>query len=59
MAVFIYSQSYCQKSAERKSPKKYFLHLVLTSGLRLLDYGDFSYVKIAKNDPEGFGLRFS
>ena len=23
MAVFIYSQSFCQKSAERKSPKKY------------------------------------
>ena len=24
MAVFIYSQSFCQKSAERKSPDKYF-----------------------------------
>ena len=26
---FIYSQSFCQKSAERKSPKKYFSYFVL------------------------------
>ena len=32
---FIYSQSFCQKSAERKSPKKYFLYFVLMSGLGL------------------------
>ena len=32
---FIYSQSFCQKSAERKSPKKYFSYLVLMSGLGL------------------------
>ena len=35
MAVLIYSQSFCQKSAERKSPKKYFLYIVLMSGLGL------------------------
>ena len=35
MAVLIYSQSFCQKSAERKSPKKYFLYFVLMSGLAL------------------------
>ena len=33
MAIFIYSQSFCQKSAERKSPKKYFLYFVLIFGL--------------------------
>ena len=32
---FIYSQSFCQKSAERKSPKKYFSHFILMSGLGL------------------------
>ena len=32
---FIYSQSFCQKSAERKSPKKYFSYFVLMSGLWL------------------------
>ena len=32
---FIYSQSFCQKSAERKSPKKYFSYCVLMSGLGL------------------------
>ena len=32
---FIYSQSFCQTSAERKSPKKYFLYFVLMSGLGL------------------------
>ena len=31
---FIYSQSYCQKSAERKSPNEYFSYFVLMSGLR-------------------------
>ena len=33
-AVLIYSQSFCQKSAERKSAKKYFSYFVLMSGLR-------------------------
>ena len=32
---FIYSQSFCQKSAERKSPKKYFSYFVLMSSLGL------------------------
>ena len=32
---FIYSQSFCHESAERKSPKKYFLYFVLMSGLGL------------------------
>ena len=32
---FIYSQSSCQESAERKPPKKYFLYLVSISGLGL------------------------
>ena len=32
---FIYSQSFSQKSAERKSPKKYFSYFVLMSGLGL------------------------
>ena len=31
--ILIFSQSFCQKSAERKSPKKYFLYFVLISGL--------------------------
>ena len=35
MAVLIYSQCFCQKSAESKSPKKYFLYFVLISGLGL------------------------
>ena len=29
---YIFSQSFCQKSAERKSPKKYFSYFVLMSG---------------------------
>ena len=29
----IYFQSFRQKSADRKSPQKYFLYFVLTSGL--------------------------
>ena len=29
MANFVYSQSFCQISAERKSPKKYFSYFVL------------------------------
>ena len=55
MAIFIYFQSFCQKSTERKSPKKYFLYFVFDAwpGARtqafasnkpthyLLDYGDF------------------
>ena len=32
---FIYYQSFCQKSAERKSPKKYFMYFVLMSSLGL------------------------
>ena len=35
MAIFIYSQNFCQKFAERKSPKKYFSHFVLMSGIGL------------------------
>ena len=35
MAIFIYSQRFCQKSTERKSPKKYFSYSVLMSGLGL------------------------
>ena len=36
MAIFIDSQSFCQKSAERrKSPKKYFSYFVVMSGLGL------------------------
>ena len=34
-AIFIYSQSLCQKSAERKLPKKYFSYFILMSGLGL------------------------
>ena len=34
-AILIYSESFCQKSAERKSPKRYFLYFVLISGLGL------------------------
>ena len=34
MAILFYSQSFCQKSAERQQPKKYFFHIfVLMSGL--------------------------
>ena len=29
---FVYSHSFCQKSPERKWPKKYFLHFILMSG---------------------------
>ena len=55
---FNYSQSFCQKSAERKSPKKYFLYFVLMSGLAnpgfssnkpthyLLDHGDIQTIFI-------------
>ena len=35
MAIFIYSQSFCQKSDERKSLKKYFSYFVLMSSLGL------------------------
>ena len=52
---FIYSQSFCQKSAERKTPKKYFSYLIFDywPGIRtqafasnkpthyILDHGDF------------------
>ena len=40
MAIPIYSQSFCQKSAERKSPKKYFSYFILIFGLGL-EPGDF------------------
>ena len=30
---FLFTQSFCQKSAERKSPQKYFSYFVLMSGL--------------------------
>ena len=59
---FIYSQCYCQKSAERKSPKKYFSYFVLmlcclawNSNLGflsnkpthyLLDHGDFIFIQL-------------
>ena len=33
MAILCSCQSFCQKSVERKSPKKYFSYLVLMSGL--------------------------
>ena len=35
MEIFIHFQSFCQKSAESKSPKKYILYFVLMSGLGL------------------------
>ena len=52
---FIYSQSFCLKCAERKSPRKYFLYFIfdVSSGIRtqafasnkptyyILDHGDF------------------
>ena len=31
--TILFTQSFCQKSAEKKSPKKYFLYLVLMTGL--------------------------
>ena len=60
MAVLIYSQSFYQKSAERKSQNKYFLYFVLMSGhgftsnkptLYLLDYGDFKPGLLSSNTP--------
>ena len=54
MAILFTSQSFFQKSAERKSPKKYFLYVILMSGMgsnhgftsnrpihNLLDYAGF------------------
>ena len=35
MEILFTSQSFCQKSAERKLPKKYYLYFVLMSGLVL------------------------
>ena len=35
MAILLLSQSFCQKCAEKKSPKKYFSYFVLMSGLGL------------------------
>ena len=58
MAIFIYSQSFCQKSAERKSMKKYFSYIEARPDIKawgsnpdyssnkpthyLLDHGDFT-----------------
>ena len=36
MAILFTRESFCQKSAERKSPKKYLSYFVLMSGLGLL-----------------------
>ena len=56
MAIFIYSQSFCQKSAERKSLKKYFSYFVLMSGFSsnkpthyLIDHGIHIYNIIKMN----------
>ena len=60
---FIYSQSFCQKSTERKSPKKYFSYLIFDDwlGIRvqafasneptlcILDHGDFITHEIGWN----------
>ena len=35
MAILFHAQSFCQKSIERKSPKKYFSYFVLMSRLGL------------------------
>ena len=35
MAILVYSKNFCQKSAEKKLPKKDFLYLVLMSGFGL------------------------
>ena len=35
MAILFYSQNFCQKSADRKSPTKYFSYFVLMFGLVL------------------------
>ena len=35
MVVFIDSQNFCQKSAEKKSPKKYFSYFIFITGLGL------------------------
>ena len=45
--TFFYFQSFCQKSAERKSPKKYFSYFVLISGLGFV-YGDFFLINLLK-----------
>ena len=46
MAIFIYFESFCQKSAERKSAKKYFLYFVLMSGLGLEPTATAMYVQL-------------
>ena len=66
---FIYSQSFCQKSAERKSPKKYFFRISfwclvwdLNPGFSsnkpthyILDHGDFdTSLKIKKQQISHF-----
>ena len=52
MAIFIYSQGFCQKCAERKTPKKYFFHIfvlmsdlatTLPTGLRRLVFLTFVF----------------
>ena len=35
MAILFLAQNFCQKSAEKKSLKEYFLYLILMSGLWL------------------------
>ena len=51
---FIYSQSFCQKSAESKSPKKYFSYFIFDDWFAsnkpthyILDHGDFRSLIIA------------
>ena len=59
---FIYSQSFCQKSAEKKSPKKYFSYFIFDDwpGIRTqafasnkpthyrLDHGDFQQLLVSQ-----------
>ena len=54
MAVLLYSQSFCQKSAEKKSPREILFVFLFdvwpgarTMSFRL-DYGDFKKSEIAK-----------
>ena len=68
---FIYSQSFCQKSAERKSPKKYFSYLIFDDwpGIRtqafasnkpthnIIDHGDFC--NLLKNIKNHYGVELS
>ena len=62
MTIFFYSQSFCQKSAEKKSPEIIFVFWIdawpgsQTLALRLIsqhtylvDYGDFIQIKKIQN----------